>query len=99
MYRPNPNQMRSQYPPNAMANGPSYPQQMQHHLPPPPSQHRQQQWDGRRVDEYGMEISDRPLPPPKHKFMSGVREMAPASEDKGEKRQSWLKRTFSKKAL
>lgn len=71
----------------------NYGQQQQ--LPPPPPQH---QWNGRRVDEYGMEISDGPAPPPKQNFLNGVREMAPGNGGKGDKRQSWLKRTFSKKA-
>lgn len=87
--------VRSQYPPNAMMNNMHYPQSQG---PPPPSQKYQQQWDGRRVDEYGMEISDRPAPPPKHSFMGGVRETTPSNGEKGDKRQSWLKRTFSKKA-
>lgn len=94
-YRMNGSPMRGQYPPNAMMNNMSYQQPQV----PPPQQYQQQQWNGRRVDEYGMEISDRPAPPPKSSFMNGVREMAPNHSEKGEKRQSWLKRTFSKKAL
>lgn len=95
--------VRGHYPPNAMMNNMHH-QQYQTPPPAPPQkyqqqQQQQQQWNGRRVDEYGMEISDRPVPPPKSSFMGGVREMVPNYGEKGEKRQSWLKRTFSKKAF
>lgn len=86
-YRANGGTTRGQYPPNAMLNNTN-----------------NQQWNGRPVDDYGIEFSNRPVPPPKSGFMNGAREVAPVNGEQDStidgrpvKRQSWLKRTFSRK--
>lgn len=65
--------------------------------------------NGYQTDDYGFDFSDRPVPPPKQPSnysvnqnynapsAPGGRLARPSYDAKPEKRQSWIKRTFSKK--
>ncbi|KAJ9656920.1 hypothetical protein H2198_004673 [Neophaeococcomyces mojaviensis] len=93
-YGPNPYRqnggMRNPYPPSVMNNS-----RMNGHT------------NGYTMDEYGIEFSDTPIPPPKQPIRFPSNNDAPpavggklaktTSNQKPEKRQSWIKRTFSKK--
>jgi len=92
-------QMRNPYPPSAMNNG-----RMNGYM----NGHTNGYANGYATDEYGHEFNSRPAPPPKQliKF-SSVNGEPPAESgwsagsnvnSKPEKRQSWIKRTFSKRS-